>query len=192
MDDIVLLSIIGFLLSLILPIVINFSFYVNVLKNIGVVVIRFWGVPLISFKVTLSQQVITIIKKKGKQKQVKLDLFDPHILFIRYFVKSVFAVTIIDYCKLFADVGVKNNAFLSSMMSGALCAMVESGFSILHNKKTYTETFVDIVPSSNENEGKICGEIKIVSIPILLLYGFVRAKILTKRWFKLYERYSRI
>ncbi len=183
---------VGFVLLLTFPLLINFSFYVNALKNIGVLVFRFWGVPLISFKVTLSKQVITIIKNRGKEKQFSLDPLDPAVLFIRYIVKSLFALTIINYCKIYADVGINNNAFGASMVAGALYAIIESGFSILHTKKTCVKTFVDIVPSSNKSEAKVCGEIKIITMPIFVIYSLIRAKILTKRWFKIYERYSRI
>ncbi len=175
-----------------LPLLIDVGAYLNALANIGVVVVRFWGIPLFCFKFTLSKKVITIIKKKGKEKQIKLDLFDPNILFMRYLTKSIFALTIINYVRLYADLGVKNDAYKASLLSGTLCAIVESLFSILHTKKSGVKTIVDVVPSSSKNECRICVELRILTIPILLVYSLIRAKILTKRWFKLYERYSRI
>jgi len=182
----------GFCISTIIPLFINLSYYVNVFGNMGVIVIRFFGIPLLRFKLKLSKQVITIIKGKGKEKQINLDLFDPHILFTRYYIKSLFSLTIIYLGRFYADVGVKNDAFKASMISGGLCALIEGGLSVLHTRKTYVKTFVDIVPNSSENELRLCGELRIISIPILMLYGFIRAKILTKRWFKLYERYREI
>jgi len=184
------MNFIGSVVFNIFPLFIDFSFYINAFENMGLVVIRFWGMPLLRFKLKLSKQVITIIKGKGKEKQIKLDPFDPQILFTRYYIKSIFALTIINQGRIYADVGIKNDAFKASILAGVLCGLFESGLSILHTRKTYVKTYVDIAPNATNNEFRIFGELKIISIPILLLYGFIRAKILTKRWFKLYERYA--
>ena len=188
--EIVTILVVVLVFLAILPIFIRIEWFVNVLENVGVVALNLWGIRVKCIQFRLSKEVITIVKKGGKTKQIKLNLFDPQVIFMRYFIKSMFSLIILRHIRVYVDVGSTGNALFASLIGGGVYAMLESVFAIIKTRKSYAELLFDIVPHSETNEGKVCGSASIVICPIFLLYSLFRAKFLQKRWFKTYERYS--
>ncbi|MBR4271015.1 MAG: hypothetical protein IKQ31_05035 [Clostridia bacterium] len=189
LEIVTIVTVILILITL-LPIFINVEAYINVLANVGVVTMSMWGIRIKCIQFELSKEMITIIKKRGKSRQIKLNLFDPHLIFVRYLIKSLFAMMILKHVRLYVDVGSTNNALFASLLGGGVYAMLDCAFAILKTRKNNADLLFDVVPHSEDNENKISGSVSVIVCPILLIYSLIRAKVLQKRWFKIYERYS--
>ncbi len=187
LEMISIISVIILVLTL-LPVFIRVEIYLNILSDVGVIALSVWGIRLRCIQLKLSKEVISVIKKNDKQ--IRLNLFDPHLIFMRYLLKSMFTIIILRYIRLYVDVGNTDNSFFASLIGGGIYAVLESVFAIIKTRKNSAELLFDVVPHSEENEGKICGCVSVVISPILMIYSLIRAKVLQKRWFRMYERYS--
>ncbi len=185
----IVLSVVTFLL--LLPIFFGANVYFNMKENLGVVMLTFWGIPIICFQVQVKKAVIMIIKRKGKEKEVPIKLIDPQMIFGEFFVKSIFKFLIIRQINVFVTVGKENDAFVPSMIGGSVLDFLYAVLGVLFTKKGEIKTYIDVETDTTENQLKATLKTNVVITPLVIIAGLCRARRLTKRMVRLYERLSR-
>ncbi len=185
----IVLGIITFLL--LLPIFFGGNIYFNMKENLGVVMLTFWGVPVVCFQIQVKKAVITIIKRKGKEKEVPIKLIDTQMIFGEFFVKSIFNFLIIQEINVFMTVGKENDAFISNMIGGGVLDFLYAVLSVLFTKKGEIKTYIDVETLTTENQIKATLKAKVIINLLIIIAGLCRAKRLTKKVVRLYERLSR-
>lgn len=153
--------------------------------------VTLWGLPLICFQVKLQKTAITIIKRRGKEKQVPLRVYDPNVIFAEYIAKAIFRFIIITDISVFLTVAKRDNAFVPSIAGGAFLNTMYALFAVLYTKKGEIPAYIGVDTESDKDDLKLLVHGGIVITPIVILAGALRARKLTKRWFKWYERMSR-
>lgn len=185
----IVLSIVVFLA--VLPIFFSANVYFNVKENLGVVLITLWGITISCFQVQVQKTAITIIKRKGKDKEVPIKLIDENMIFADYFTKTIFRFIIIRQISIFFTIGKQNDAFVPSVVGGTILEMLYGMFGALFTKKGEIPTYIDVETMNDENQLKLTAKINLLITPLIILAGYLRAKRLTKRTVKLYEKFSR-
>lgn len=185
----IVLSIVVFLA--VLPIFFSANVYFNVKENLGVVLITLWGITISCFQVQVQKTAITIIKRKGKDKEVPIKLIDENMIFADYFTKTIFRFIIIRQISIFFTIGKQNDAFVPSVVGGTILEMLYGMFGALFTKKGEIPTYIDVETMTDENQLKLTAKINLLITPLIILAGYLRAKRLTKRTVKLYEKFSR-
>ncbi len=185
----IVLSIVVFLA--VLPIFFSANVYFNVKENLGVVLITLWGITISCFQVQVQKTAITIIKRKGKDKEVPIKLIDENMIFADYFTKMIFRFIIIRQISIFFTIGKQNDAFVPSVVGGTILEMLYGMFGALFTKKGEIPTYIDVETMTDENQLKLTAKINLLITPLIILAGYLRAKRLTKRTVKLYEKFSR-
>ena len=175
----------------VLPIFFSANVYFNVKENLGVVLITLWGITISCFQVQVQKTAITIIKRKGKDKEVPIKLIDENMIFADYFTKTIFRFIIIRQISIFFTIGKQNDAFVPSVVGGTILEMLYGMFGALFTKKGEIPTYIDVETMTDENQLKLTAKINLLITPLIILAGYLRAKRLTKRTVKLYEKFSR-
>ena len=188
---IVILVLFVLLFLSILPLCFNARTYINLRENLGAVSLNLFGLPILCFQFKLNKTAITIIKRKGKDKDIPLSIIDKDVIFAEYFIKSIFSFVYIRQVSLFFMIGKDNDAFLPAMAGGFFNSFVSALLAFLYTKKSLFPAFVGLETASNKNELKFAAEIRVIFSLMIILIGYIRAKNLTKRWLKVYERFSR-
>ena len=183
----IVLSIVVFLA--VLPIFFSANVYFNVKENLGVVLITLWGITISCFQVQVQKTAITIIKRKGKDKEVPIKLIDENMIFADYFTKTIFRFIIIRQISIFFTIGKQNDAFVPSVVGGTILEMLYGMFGALFTKKGEIPTYIDVETMTDENQLKLTAKINLLITPLIILAGYLRAKRLTKRTVKLYEKF---
>ena len=125
----IVLSIVVFLA--VLPIFFSANVYFNVKENLGVVLITLWGITISCFQVQVQKTAITIIKRKGKDKEVPIKLIDENMIFADYFTKTIFRFIIIRQISIFFTIGKQNDAFVPSVVGGTILEILYGMFGAL-------------------------------------------------------------
>lgn len=188
---IVLIVLASLAILMLLPLFMSANLYLNIKENLGVVVLTLWGIPLICFQVRLQKTAITIIKRRGEEKQVPLKIYDPKVVFFEYFAKVIFRYIIIRNLSVFLTVAKKNDAFVSSLAGGVFLNTMYCFLAGIYTKKGEIPAYIGVNTQSDEDEFKVVFHTSVVLNLLIILAGAIRAKRLTKRWFKVYERFSR-
>ena len=175
----------------VLPIFFSANVYFNVKENLGVVLITLWGITISCFQVQVQKTAITIIKRKGKDKEVPIKLIDENMIFADYFTKTIFRFIIIRQISIFFTIGKQNDAFVPSVVGGTILEMLYGMFGALFTKKGEIPTYIDVETMTDKNQLKLTAKINLLITPLIILAGYLRAKRLTKRTVKLYEKFSR-
>ena len=176
---------------LVFPIFFSVSIYINAKENMGVVMLTLWGLTVMCFQIKLKKTAITIIKRKGKEKEIPINPIDKKVLFMEYFAKSIFKYIIITNITVFFTVGKTNDAFVPSMVGGTVLELLYGLLGVLYTKKGDIPAFVGIETLTDEDALKILNKSSIVFNLFIIMAGLIRAKRLTKRWLYIYERISR-
>lgn len=188
---IVLIVLLILVVIAVLPIFFSANIYFNAKENLGVVLITLWGITSSCFQLQLQKTAITIIKRKGKEKEVPIKLIDEKMIFGELFLKSIFRFIIINQISVFFTVGKENDAFFPSIIGGTVLDFLYCVFGALYTKKGEILTYIDVETLTDVNQLKLTAKTNLLITPIVILAGYLRAKRLTKRMVKLYERLSR-
>ena len=178
-------------LLLLLPIFFNVSMYVNALENMGVVMLSAFGITLLCFQVKLNKTMLTIIKRKGKEKDIPLNPIDKRALFFEYFLKCIFRYTIFRHITLFLSIGRENDATATALGCGAGIAGVNSILAYLLTKKGTVHGYASVEPKFDRDTLTLLTKTSIVFNLFIILASLIRAKRLTKRWLYVYERFRK-
>ena len=176
---------------LVFPIFFSTSIYINAKENMGVVLLTLWGLTVMCFQIKLKKAAITIIKRKGKEKEIPINPIDKKVLFMEYFAKSIFKYIMITHITVFFTVGKTNDAFVPSMVGGTVLELLYSLLAVLYTKKGDIPAFVGIETQTDTDALKVLHKSSIIFNLFIIVAGLIRAKRLTKRWLYIYERISR-
>ena len=179
------------MLLLLLPIFFSVSIYINALENTGVVLLSAFGITLVCFRVKLNKTALTIIRRKGKEKDIPLNPIDKHALFFEYFIKCMLRYTIFRHITLFLSLGRKNDATATALMCGIGVSAVDSIFAALLTKKGAVRGYASVEPEFNCDTFSGIGKTSVVFNLLIILSSLIRAKRLTKRWLYVYERFGK-
>lgn len=188
---IVLITLSSVTVLLLLPLVIKSTIYLNAKENLGVVMVSLWGIPVVCFQVKLQKAAITIIKRRGEEKEVPLKVLDPNVIFAEYFAKAIFRFIVITNLSAFMTVAKRNDAFVPSLAGGAFLNAMYMFFAFLYTKKGEVPAFLGVDTASDKDELSLLVHGGIIITPLVIIAGALRAKKLTKRWFSWYERLCR-
>ena len=176
---------------LVFPLFFSASIYINAKENMGVVLLTLWGLTVMCFQIKLKKAAITIIKRKGKEKEIPINPIDKKVLFMEYFAKSIFKYIMITHITVFFTVGKTNDAFVPSMVGGTVLELLYSLLAVLYTKKGDIPAFVGIETQTDTDVLKVLHKSSIIFNLFIIVAGLIRAKRLTKRWLYIYERISR-
>jgi hypothetical protein len=135
MKDIVSAVFLGLFLLLFLPIKIQINLAFDLYKNKGTFFITLFNklkLPVSSF--TLKNGALIVTGKK-RNKQIDLKLTNAQFIYFNELQKSLLGKLILRKFRFDVYVGVKDNAFLTSLISGQLQVLLGMLFGFLYTKK---------------------------------------------------------
>ncbi len=188
---VLLISVFVVALLLTFPLKIGLSSYINLRENLGAVLCTFYGFTVLCFQFKLNKTAITIIKRKGEDKDIPINIIDKDVIFMEYFIKSVFRYIGLNKISVYFMVGSNNNAFAPAIIGGVYKSLMYSIFAYLFTKKGEFPAYIGLETENTQDMLKLAGECKVIFSLWIILYGYLRAKKLTKRWLIIYERISR-
>ena len=151
------------------PLFFQFRFYINVIKNYGVISVNFlFFIPIICFGFKIKPQIITVFKKK-KEKDILINFKSYKTVLLFY--NNVFKKLRIFKSFIFSEIGIKNDAYKSAMLSGVSIAVFNSFLCFLHNNKKSNAQYV-CETKFNENQFKFSGYMSFLIFPFYI-YGFL-------------------
>ena len=188
---IVLLVLMALLVLSLIPWRIGFSMYINVGQNLGVVAFTLWGVTITCFQLEITESAINIIKRKGKEKQIKFDTLDKDAIFAHYFLVSAFRYIIIRELSIFVEFGKQNDAAFSCLGCGTVLQFLYCFYAVLFGAKGPMCAYMSVDPKVEENKLTFANKITIFCAPIVVLFSILRAIKRVKRTVDIYERITR-
>ncbi|MBO5102690.1 MAG: hypothetical protein J6C13_01190 [Clostridia bacterium] len=187
----VLLIVLAILIVLlILPLFLSCRMYFNVKQNLGVVLISLWGITLSCFQIEFKKTAIKIIKSRGKDKEIQINLIDEKAIFLEHFVNTVFRYIKINEVSVFFEAGKKDDACTSSLINGAFLNFIHCVYSMLFTLKGEFRAYISTDADTTTNTIKLTLFTNIFVTPFMFLISFIRAKLRTKRTVKVYERFK--
>jgi len=159
------------IILLFFPLFFQVRFYINAIKNFGVISINFlFFIPIICFCFKVKPKSITILKKK-KQKDILINFnnYKTIILFYNFIFKKL----MIFKSFVFGEIGIKNDAFKSAMLSGFSVVVFDSFLSFLHNNKKSNAQYV-CKTNFDENQLKFSGYMSFLIFPIYIYVFLIK------------------
>ena len=158
------------IILLFFPLFFQFRFYINVIKNLGVISLSFLFIPIISFQFRIKPKFITIFKKKT-EKDVFIDFKNFGVILLFY--NLVFKKLKIFKSFVFGEIGIKNDAFKSAILSGVSITLFNSFLSFLHNNKKSNAQYV-CKTKFDENQFKFSGYVSFLIFPIYVYMFLIK------------------
>ncbi len=134
---------------------------------------------------------ITIIKGQKKEKKIEINLIDEKAIFMEHFLASIFRFIKIRCMNCFFEIGNSKNAQIASMGSGLFLTFMYSLYGMLFTLKGEFECILGAEMTVDENKLKLSNKTSIMCMPIMILIGYIRAKLRTRRVVKIYERFRK-
>ncbi len=167
----IVLSVIVFVL--IFPLFIQLRFYVNVLENLGAVsVTLLWIFPIMNFRFNLKRDVIHIVTKKQKEKDIQI--FSVKSYLILQFFKNLFLKLKIFEIYFFSYFGKKNDAMTTAMLNGYIVSLTHMLFVLIQNKKGEYISNIVCDKDFEKSELKFSFYSSIFILPISILFCFLQ------------------
>ena len=136
MKNLELIILFAFLLILFVPISLKLKMEFNLLINCGKFKVFFLKkIKVIDWKFELIGKSLKITKRNGKIKYYSLVVTDIDFEFIASFQKALFNRLNIKKSSLLFFIGAKNNAFLTSMLTGYITVIINSILAYLKTHK---------------------------------------------------------
>lgn len=141
-------------LILTLPIYVKMYFHFCITENSGYIIIKLFNLKIINYKIIFKNKKI-LLYNKNNIKKIDFDLNKEHINFVNELQKELFKRIFLDKLKICVDIGIKNNPFVVSMITGLFKGVLNILYGYISFQKptsllqykfnTYYETNVGIV-----------------------------------------------
>ncbi|PKK96020.1 MAG: hypothetical protein CVV59_00670 [Tenericutes bacterium HGW-Tenericutes-4] len=161
---------------LFLPLGINVNIFFNFFKNLGEFKVKFFNkLKLIQLSLYVKNGKL-FLKGRKKEKQIDLKLSDENLIFYNEIQKSILKKIMLKKFQINLYVGIKDNPFLTSMLSGQLQMILGMVFGYLHTKNKEGRTITSVHTNFNEEmlvfefSGKIYVSIITIFLSIIEAY----------------------
>jgi hypothetical protein len=156
---------------LFMPIKFRFRFFYNFFTASGNLKFKLLNrIKLINLNFKVVNGEIELITNKGKIKRLPLKIYDPDLEFLNQLQKALFKRLIVKKFYLAINVGVSENPFLTSMLSGYIQAFLGGILSVFSFKSGEFKPITSIKTtfSAEKLDAKLKGQINISIISLAL------------------------
>ena len=163
---------------LFVPMRLNYSIYLNLLENRGADYFQIWNLfVVIQEKFEIANGEVTIENKKNKTRHVELSQADKEVVFTEILVPTILRKVILHEVLLFFEVGKKDDALTTAVISGGAITLCESALAILRTKKSGFVSLVDCDSLFTENKLALTINVKAYSNVFDVVFSFIKSKI---------------
>ena len=157
------------------PLKFTFMFYINLLHNKGAIVLNMWGIHLLAEKFLISDGEITARNKRNKETKIELTKEDKKLIFLNLFINSIIRKIVLRDTYICAEVGKKDNAMATAVISGAVLFMIDLIFAQIFSRKAGSYHTVDNDALFCQNKLSLSVEV-VFSITLFdALFSFVKS-----------------
>lgn len=144
---------------LFVPLRFTFLFYISLLQNRGAMAVKMFAFSLAQEKFSISDGEITSKNRRNKEKTIELTAEDKSLIFINYFVNALVRKTILCETYICAEVGKKDDAMQTAIMSGTVLFLIDLIFAQVFSRKRGSQHAVDNETLFCQNKLAICAKI---------------------------------
>ncbi len=163
---------------LLCPIFLQARVSFNALENSGVICIYIFKVKIIYFFFSINKNQIEL-KNEKQTKQKALDFDSPEIVFYNQLMKEIKDKTRLRYLMLNYNIGL-SDAFLTSMVCGAINVLVLIFFTSIKNKKPTASLAIYDTCSFNKTVVEIAANLSVSLTLFDLAYSLLNSTIVSK------------
>ena len=167
------------LFILFLPIKVNFLFYINLLANKGALAVKVFTQPVMQDKFKIASGQVTAKNNYNKEKVFELSKEDKTVIFIESFINNITHKIIIDNTFIGVEVGNKDDAMVTALLSGGILMIVDLLFAQLYTRKNGANYDVDSEPLFCQNKIVISAQAQMYVNLFDVLFAFGKSYLKT-------------
>ena len=179
-----------FLFLSVVPLRLNFMFYVNLLKNRGAVAVRVYGKSVVQEKFKIADGQVTATNHRNKAKTIDLSLDDESVIFLNNFTKSLLKTLILDNTYVGFEVGKKDDAMATAMISGVMLTVTDLVFAQVFSRKKGSTHQVDSEPLFTTSKLSIAMQNTLYVTLFDVLFSALRGYLIMKKTIKKQKQIS--
>jgi len=159
-----------------LPIPIRIKLFYNILCNHGFITIQLFSKFRFKEELYLSGHKVILVQKNGKTKEIDFKPEDQTIIsFYENLQKALLKKMIVKKFFLFITIGIRDNAFLTAMLSGTIQTAISIFFSYLSVKKNDSRTITEVNTNFKEEQFSFVWKAKINISIISILFAILES-----------------
>ena len=169
---------------LFLPIKVNFLFYINLLANKGALAVKVFAKSVMQDKFKIASGQVTTKNSYNKEKVIELSKEDKTVIFIESFVNNITHKIIIDNTFIGVEVGNKDDAMVTALLSGGILMVVDLLFAQLYSRKNGANYDVDSEPLFCQNKIVVSAQAQMYVNLFDVLFAFGKSYLKTLKRIK--------
>lgn len=143
-----------------------------------------FGLHLVEEKFLISDGEIKSKNKRNKEKKIELTAEDKSLIFINLFVNALVRKTVLSETYICAEVGKKDDAMQTAIISGAILFLVDLVFAQIFSRKSGSVHSVDNETLFCQNKLTMCSEIVFYVTFFDVIFCFVKSLLKTRKRLK--------
>ena len=168
------------LLVIVIQLTLKLKLYFNIKQNTGKLQLKFLSFTVIDYSLSFHFDYIKLTNRKGKNSYLPIEFNEQAIQEYNDFQQILFKKTYFKNLTLYLNFGIKNNAFITSMVCGYFDIITKIFYTVFKTKKNEVEFLSKIYPNYKTNVIKIAVKAKL-SISIFdLIWSYFESKLTLK------------
>ena len=147
----------------------------NIKNNTGKLQLKFVGIRIFDFDISIKSQCLKLVSKSGKTKYLPIELNQQSLQEYADFQSILFKKTYFKTLAIYFNFGVKSNAFVSAMICGYVDVICKMLYAIFKTKKSEVQAKLKVYPSFKNDVIKFGFKAKISLSIYDLIWSFSEA-----------------
>lgn len=162
-----------------LPIKSNFMFYINLLANKGALAVQILTKSVVQDKFKIASGQVTTKNNFNKEKTIELSQEDRTVIFLQNFVNDICHKIIIDNTFIGVEVGKKDDAMTTAILSGSILMIIDLLFAQLYTRKSGANYNVDTEPLFCQNKIVLSAQMELYTNVFDIVFSFLKSNLKT-------------
>lgn len=162
-----------------LPIKSNFMFYINLLANKGALAVQILTKSVVQDKFKIASGQVTTKNNFNKEKTIELSQEDRTVIFLQNFVNDICHKIIIDNTFIGVEVGKKDDAMTTAILSGSILMIIDLLFAQLYTRKSGANYNVDTEPLFCQNKIVLSAQMELYTNVFDIAFSFLKSNLKT-------------
>ncbi len=162
-----------------LPIKSNFMFYINLLANKGALAVQILTKSVVQDKFKIASGQVTTKNNFNKEKTIDLSQEDRTVIFLQNFVNDICHKIIIDNTFIGVEVGKKDDAMTTAILSGSILMIIDLLFAQLYTRKSGANYNVDTEPLFCQNKIVLSAQMELYTNVFDIVFSFLKSNLKT-------------
>ena len=169
-----------FIILFALQLTMKLKVFFNIKNNTGKLQIKFIGIKIIDYKISIKSKCLMLTNKKGKNKYMPIEFSEQSLQQYEDFLSILFRKIYFKTMSVYFNFGVKSNAFLSAMICGYVDLFSKIFYTFFKTKKSEVKMQLKVYPIFNNNVIKFGIKAKISMSVFDFIWSFIEATLTRK------------